>query len=158
MKEILRLATPKWIVLLILIPVSLLFFAGSVISSRRQTQKPLDNSEPIDIGMVTLLAAPQDYDGKVVRTIGFMCLEFEGNALYLHEEDFRYFNTKNAVKLHLSQAQEAQFKNLTLKHVLIEGTVSASKWGLETGTTSGAIGKITRLEIWPARIDPPARR
>jgi hypothetical protein len=143
-----------WIVILLTLP--LLFVPGNATSSPLQTQKSPDSPDPINIGMVALLAAPQKYDGKLIRTVGFACLEFEGNALYLHEEDYRQRNTKNAVKLLLSKHQEEQFKSLSLRHVLIEGTVSADKWGLEKGMYSGSIGNITRLEYWRSRGDTSA--
>lgn len=109
-----------------------------------------NSGEPAEVSMVALLASPQDYDGRFVRTEGFLCLEFEGNALFLHEEDYRYSITKNSLRIDLSQEQQAHFKNLTLKHVLIEGTVEANKQSIERELYSGYIKDIKRLEIWPA--------
>jgi hypothetical protein len=104
--------------------------------------------------MVTLLADPQAYDGRFIRTIGFMCLEYEGDALYLHEEDYRYGVTKNALALNLSPAQRKQSKGLSPKHVIVEGTLHAN--GPETSDYAAAIGGITRLEQWRQRPDIPA--
>lgn len=75
--------------------------------------------------MVALIAAPESYEGKFVRTHGFLCIEFEGDALYLHEEDYRHGFTKNSFALRLSKLQREQFKGLSLKYALIEGTVYA---------------------------------
>jgi len=98
--------------------------------------------------MVALIAAPENYEGKSVRTHGFLCIELEGDALYLHEEDYRHGLTKNSFALRLAKSQRQRFKSLSLKYVLIEGTVYAN--GLErTDRWSGAIGNITRLEVWP---------
>jgi hypothetical protein len=154
MKRTTRFSAPK--TSFFIIALVLLALSGNVYPSRSQAQKNPDNSDPIEVGMVTLLGSPLKYDGKFIRTIGFMCLELEGNALYLHEEDYRYRNTKNSVELHLSKAQEGQFKSISLKYVLIEGRVSASQWDLDTGVYSGAIGNITRLELWRPRGDIPA--
>jgi len=100
--------------------------------------------------MVALLAAPEKYEGKLVRTIGFMCIEFEGDALYLHGEDYRYGLTKNSFSLRLTDSQRKQFKSISLKYVLIEGTLYAN--GPErTNLWSGAIGNIKRLE--PTVVD-----
>ena len=117
-------------------------------------QSSSTSSAPLDLGMVALLADPEKYDGKVIRTIGFMCLEYEGNALYLHEEDFRYGLLKDALSLRLSSAQQKQFKNLSLKYVIIEGTLYAN--GPERSEYGGAIGNITRLEYWRPRGDVSA--
>jgi hypothetical protein len=68
--------------------------------------------------------------------------------VYLHEEDYQHGLTKNSFALRLYKPQREQFKSLSLKYVLIEGTVYAR--GLEhTDRWSGAIGNITRLEVWP---------
>lgn len=54
-----------------------------------------------DVSLIQLLANPQAYDGKIVRIIGFIHLEFEGNVIYLHEDDFRYGLTKNGLWIDL---------------------------------------------------------
>lgn len=98
--------------------------------------------------MVALVADPDRYDGKFVRTHGFLCIEFEGDAIYLHEEDYRRGLSKNSLALRLTKSQREKFKTLSLHYVVIEGTVYAK--GLEqTDVWSGAIGNITRLELWP---------
>lgn len=136
-----------------LLVLPLLCFAGYQGVSQGQTHKSPSDTKPIGVGMVALLATPQRYEGKVIRTIGFMCVEFENDALYLHEEDYRHGLHKNSFALRLSESQRKEFKGLSLKYVLIEGTVYAS--GPEqTDLWSGAIGNITRLEAWPADRGP----
>jgi hypothetical protein len=39
---------------------------------------------PERVSILTLLAAPDRYAGKNVRLMGFVNLEFEGDAIYLH--------------------------------------------------------------------------
>jgi len=99
--------------------------------------------------MVALIATPVKFDGMLVRTLGFLRIEFEGDALYLHEEDYRHGILENSFALRLSESQRAQFKGADLKYVLIEGRVYAK--GPESHDMwSGAIGDITRLEVWRA--------
>ena len=88
--------------------------------------------------MVALIAAPNSYEGKFIRTHGFLCLEFEGDAVYLREEDYRHGLTKNSFALRLSKQQE-QFKSLSLKYVLIEGTEYAKGGTQESETPSLAL-------------------
>jgi len=133
-----------------LLAVVMLFSAQSA----KPFQSSSTSSSPLNVGMVVLLSDPQKYDGKVIRTIGFMCFEYEGNALYLHQEDYRYGILKNALVLRVSPAQQKQFKSLSLKHVIIEGTLYAN--GPERWDYGGAIGNITRLDIWRPRPDIPA--
>ena len=148
MRQIADPKTPRWSLYLLVLIMLLPF--GSARSSHASSGRP----KPINVGMVALLAEPQSYDGKFIRTFGFMCLEYEGDALYLHEEDYRYQNYKNAVWLRVAEAQRKQFKSLSLKHVLIEGTMYAN--GLESSEYAGAIGNITRLEYSGPRGDIPA--
>jgi hypothetical protein len=104
--------------------------------------------KPIGVGMVALVANPQRYEGKITRTVGFLCVEFEGNALYVHDEDYRHGLSKNSMALRLSDSQSKQFKSLSLRYVIIEATAYAN--GLEsTAEWAGALGNITRLEVWP---------
>ena len=146
MKQVMRSGSSGWLVALV--ALSLLALSGNATPSRQQTGESSDVSKPIDVGMVALIAAPESYEGKFVRTHGFLCIEFEGDAVYLHEEDYRHGLTKNSFALRLSKAQREQLKSLSLKYVLIEGTVYAN--GPEhTDRWSGAIGNITRLEVWP---------
>lgn len=97
--------------------------------------------------MVALVAYPQRYNGRMIRTVGFVCIEFEGDAVYVHEEDFRHGLIKNSMALRLTKSQEKQFKPLSQMYAVIEGKVEAN--GLESGDWAGAIGNITRLEAWP---------
>src|SRR5438552_1194973 len=91
--------------MLLLLPVGIGF------SQNSRSSDP-DASEPLEVGMIALLASPERYEGQKIRTTGFLCIEFEGNALYLHQEDFRHRATKNAVELYLSKTQQQKFKGL----------------------------------------------
>ena len=135
---------------LYLLALIMLLPVGSARSSHASSGSP----KPINVGMVALLAEPQKYDGRVIQTIGFVCLEYEGDALYLHEEDYRYQNYENALALRVAEAQRKQFKGLSLKHVIVQGTMYAN--GPESSEYAGAIGNITRLEYWRPRGDIPA--
>jgi hypothetical protein len=46
------------------------------------------------VSLVRLMATPEKYDGKAVQVVGFLRLEFEGNGLYLHQEDYEHGITK----------------------------------------------------------------
>ena len=128
------------------------FFASS--EAAVSSQRPV----ALSVGMIALLANPQNYDGKVIQTIGVLCIEHEGDAIYFHDEDARHINDKSALSLRLSDDQREQFKSLHLKYVLIEGTMYAN--GPESSRFGGAMGNITRLEAWgpTTGVDgPPAK-
>src|SRR5689334_5615455 len=40
--------------------------------------------------IIQLIARPELYDGKLVRVIGFIHFEFEGDGIYVHKEDWEH--------------------------------------------------------------------
>ena len=75
-----------------LVLTALLVCAFSALPSRAAA-----GDMPQDVSIVQLLATPEKFDGKLVRVIGFLCLAFEGDAVYLHREDFDHSLTQNAL-------------------------------------------------------------
>lgn len=109
------------------------------------------SAEPISVGMVALLAAPQNYNNKIIRTWGFLNLHSDDNALFLHEEDLRIPLLKNSFKLELTPEQERQFKKLNLTYVMIEGTMR-SKGPDGPDLHSGTITHLTLVHGWAPYI------
>jgi hypothetical protein len=131
--------------------VLLLWFPMISVLGSSPGSKPDESPKHVTVGMIALLADPERYSGIRIRTFGFLSLEFEGNALYFHEEDYKSGLGKNALELNLTQEQEKQFKTLNLKYVIIEGTVVSTRASVERGLSGGALGKITRVELWQPR-------
>lgn len=155
MKQVVRSLSCWWLAIFVTLCQVILTVEAAPVG--QHTAESSDAREPVDVGMIALTATPERYEGKFIRTHGFLCLEFEGDAVYLHEEDYRYGLTKNSLALRISKSQREQFKGLNLRYVLIEGTIYAK--GLEsTDRWSGAIGKITRLEAWPIDRGPVPRQ
>lgn len=111
----------------------------------------LPNEDSEGVSIVNLIAAPSDFDGKRVRVVGFLALEFEGTALYLHEEDCRRRITRNGVWLALPRQVPEAHLELRGRYVLVEGTFSAGRKG-HGGMASGSIGEITRLVAWRVQL------
>ena len=99
--------------------------------------------------MVQLIASPEKFDGKRIAVAGFCNLEFEGNALFLHEEDFRHNLTTNAVRLSLPSPVPPAFLGGSKAYVSVEGVFSAPR--PNAPGYRGTIGEITRLEPIPRR-------
>ena len=102
------------------------------------------------ISLVNLIATPERYDGKKIRVIGYLHLEFEGNGLYLHKDDYDFGISKNAIwadvnEKHPEIGKLSKFSN---QYVIIEGTFDSNMRG-HMDANSGGIKNITRLEIWP---------
>jgi hypothetical protein len=96
------------------------------------------------VSIVALIASPRQYNGARVYVTGYLDLAYEANAVYFHEEEFRYGMTKNAIRVTLRKEQEGQFKVLSRKYVIIEGTFAADD--SRSGMFSGHIVDVTRMQ------------
>jgi hypothetical protein len=122
-------------------------------------------------GLVTLLQVlsnPQKYHGQELQLIGFLHIEFEGDGLYLHKEDFDHGIVGNMIWVHVTEEMNKKKDKLNDRYVIIRGVFDANDHG-HMGLFSGALKKITRCDAWPDRetirrqinsepIAPPDRR
>ena len=113
----------------------------------------IDTSEVNEVSLLNLIVSPEKYQGHKVRTFGYLNLEFEGDAIYLHKEDYENGLAKNALSLAMTKdgIQDAKIKHLEKNYVLIEGRF----YGNDRGLYSGSIDNITQLEIC-RKITAPA--
>jgi hypothetical protein len=101
-----------------------------------------------DVSIIQLIANPQSYDGKRVRIIGFLHLEFEGNAIYLHREDFQEAIDKDALWIDVPKDMtRTQIQEVNDHYVICTGSFVSAKHG-HMGMNSGTMGQITRLQVW----------
>jgi hypothetical protein len=105
--------------------------------------------DPVNVSMIQLIANPEKYDGKMVRVIGFLRLEFEGNALYLHKEDYGHSLVGNDIWVNVSPEMMENDQKLNNKYVLLEGIFDAKRHG-HMGMFAGELGNIKRAEPWLA--------
>jgi len=106
------------------------------------------------VSLVNLIATPEKYHGKCVGVIGIANFEFEGDALYLSQSDYK-FVTKNAVWLSPDMAvlkvdESTLAKEFNGLHVLVEGIYDMYDHG-HMSLFSGAITNITRIMTWMKR-------
>ena len=109
-------------------------FAGAV------SAMAAPDETPQDVGMVQLLGAPEKYDGKLIRVIGFLSLEFEGVGLYLHREDFQN-GTGNGLWINPPEKTDP---NLGRHYVEVVGTFDA-KAGGHMGAHPAGMRNVTKL-------------
>lgn len=100
-----------------------------------------------DVSMIQLIANPERYDGSPIRLIAFLNLEFEGNALYLHREDYEKALPANAIWISLTDHQARASLKLSGGYVLVEGTFRAKNRG-HLGMFAGSVDQITRIQSW----------
>ncbi len=110
---------------------------------------------PQRVSIVQLVGAPSTWDGKLVRAIGFLRLEHEGDALYLHEDDFRHRLSDNAVGVDIPESFPGRAA-LSMNYVLVEGIFRAADRG-DAASFPGTISAVQRAEVWSSPEDPGAR-
>jgi hypothetical protein len=103
------------------------------------------------VSLVRLIATPEKYDGKTVLVVGFLRLEFEGNGLYLHEQDYQHGITKNSVWVVRNEEINRQADALNMHYVMLMGTFDASHSG-HMGPFNGSLKNITSARLWPPRL------
>ncbi len=100
-----------------------------------------------DVTMIQLIAAPEKYDGQLVRVIGVGNLEFEGNCISLSKEDLKY-GVGNSVWIEIDENaisyEEAQQYNG--EYVIIEGVFDKDDCG-HMDMYCGSIKSISRYEL-----------
>ena len=103
--------------------------------------------EPLDVSIVQLIAVPTAFNGKLVRVVGFIHLEFEGTELYLHKEDDNHSIYINGVWIDLPREKMNASMSLNESYVSVTGTFDSTHRG-HNGSTSGTITKILNIEGW----------
>lgn len=97
--------------------------------------------------LIEIIANPERYDGKKIRIIGFMHLEFEGNGIYLNKSDYLNRISKNGLWLSISGDLEKRGLKLNDSYVIVEGVFDANHFG-HLRLWSGTIKDVTRLDAW----------
>jgi hypothetical protein len=129
---------------------ALAFSAIAMILLSGFCSSPVSSALNNSVSIVQLIATPEKYDGKVVQVMGFLRLEFEGNAIYLHEDDYKHAITKNGLMVVSNAEIDAKADKLNLHYVVLEGTFDANDHG-NKGLNSGTITNITFTGICPTR-------
>jgi hypothetical protein len=101
-----------------------------------------------DVSLIQLIAQPEKFDGKRVRFVGFLRIEFEGDAIYFHREDFDHSILWNAVWIDIpADMTKQQQGDVNMTYVICVGVFQASRHG-HMGMFSGEIANVRRLELW----------
>lgn len=101
------------------------------------------------ISLINLISTPEKYHRKKIRIIGFMNLEFEGNAIYLHKEDYERSIYSNGFWVSIDEPilKKINEEKLNRSYVMIEGVFNMNQRG-HMGLWSGEIEHITRIIKW----------
>jgi hypothetical protein len=127
--------------------VGLLLFFALASSSRAEDLR--DDS----VSLIQLIANPASFDGKRVRLTGYVMLEADNRAVYLHESDAKYGIARNALWLDVPLGGESHRVQLHGRYALIEGTFNARRRG-HRELFSGTIEDVGRFEVVEPRPGP----
>jgi hypothetical protein len=124
--------------------------SGFSLPSADRAQVP----EVEQVSILQLIATPEAFDGKEVQVVGFLRLEFEGNVLYLHEEDYSHRIYKNGLWVRPNAKMMANADKINMHYVTIKGRFNARDKG-HMGLGSGTITDIIAADIWPNTANVP---
>jgi hypothetical protein len=95
------------------------------------------------VSIIDLIANPELFDGRRVLVKGYVHIEFEHLAIYLHREDFRHGITRNSVALNVQKISE--YSKCNNSYSYIRGKFHAGIGG-HNDMFSGTIDEITECE------------
>jgi hypothetical protein len=102
-----------------------------------------------DISMLRLIVNPEKYHNKTVQIIGYLNLEFEGNAIYFHKEDYENGSSRNGMWVSFSDeiSTKKDLKKYNKKYVIIVGKFDMNAKG-HMSMFGGSLKNISRLDEW----------
>lgn len=103
------------------------------------------------VSIITLLAESAKKIPYRVQVSGFLMLEFEGNALYLHREDYQEGLARNAIRLSLTPEQQKNYKDLAGGYVVVEA--SFQKRSDSEDTFTGSLFNVRQIRKTLSRVD-----
>ena len=108
----------------------------------------LTPTEGLAVSLVKLIANPERYEGKVIQVVGYLNLEFEGDAIYLHKEDYEHGLIGNGFWLDFSGPLKKTDEIVnSKKYVIIVGRFDSKSHG-HMGLFGGTLKDISRLDVW----------
>src|SRR6266511_2902776 len=113
-----------------LLPVMFAILFGGVSCDRsKQTSA---SSIGTHVSLIQIIGNPEPFHGKRVVVAGFVVLEFEHHALYLHREDADHLLMKNALWLDLPNDARNVANlptNSNRRYVIVDGIVNTRSTG-----------------------------
>ncbi|WP_456461398.1 hypothetical protein [Reichenbachiella sp.] len=135
----------------ILTSLSFVLLVGSAFSQEAEQQNRRTEGIPsydYTVSLIKLIATPQEYHDRRIQVVGYLNLEFEGDAIYLHKEDYEQSILENSFWVSFSdKISQDELRKLNKRYVLIAGTFNMDNHG-HMGLFSGEIMKIDRIIKW----------
>lgn len=126
---------------------------GCVVLVALSASSGAQDSRDTGVSLIQLIANPASFDGKRVQVTGYVLLESENTAVYLHESDAAYGITRNALWLDVPLGGESHRVQFHRRYALIDATFSARRRG-PGERFSGALENVGRFEVVEPRPGP----
>ena len=97
------------------------------------------------MSIIELIANPARFDGKQVRVTGYLVREFEGDAIYLHRDDYDHAIFRNGLWVAFAR-EGAEQRCKSLRYAAVEGRFSAKNRG-PAGNWGGAVENVARCRV-----------
>jgi hypothetical protein len=94
-----------------------------------------------NVSIINLICDPQQYDGKEIIITGFLALDFEGNAVYLYQDDYQNSIYKNGLWCTIDMKKYREYDH---KYISLEGVFDAYHKG-HFGLWAGSIKSVKRV-------------
>jgi hypothetical protein len=103
------------------------------------------------VSMIQLIATPERFNNKQVNVVGFLNLEFEGDALWTSKADFEAVIPGNAILFEVPKKLSAeQRKQLSGHFVIVVGKFKALGSG-QKAIFAGVLTDVVRVDLWKSR-------
>ena len=121
--------------------VALLALCGFCCSANAQ-------DAPKRVSLIQLIATPEKYERQLIAITGYVHLEFEGNGIYLHKDDYQYGLHKNGLWLSADKCKVRGGKTFTDGYAYVIGRFTATRQG-HMGLWSGEVQDVKSCQSWP---------
>jgi hypothetical protein len=113
-----------------------------------------DDTGPVcTVALVELISRPEIYSGRRVKVVGWLHLEPEGDALYLHREDYERTIAGNSLRFSAPQAFMQRADEFNDEYCLVIATFVAYEAGANTVHSGGLKDVTAVLRIPETRED-----
>jgi hypothetical protein len=124
-------------------PVSIIVGLSVAITLATLITHARSDEKAKDVSLVALIATPERFQGTLIRTSGYLRLEFEGDAIFMTKSDADHRISKNGLWVSAEEFR-ARKNEVHNRYVFIEGRFSAQILG-HMDAYSGAITNVTGI-------------
>ena len=111
---------------------------------RQSNERTSQGSGTEVVSLISVIANPERYDGRSLLLRGFLHIDYEGTALYLHHTDYQCGLTENAIAVTPRREMFAASGSYSDRYVILCGVFRCrEKWG--TGSYVGILEEISSI-------------